>query len=165
MTLSTHVWVTSSCDAEELFKYCQFLLYKVSGIPVIEQKTAHSEGIFANKIGQGLPAILEVKYGYFPETTFYEPEDAVSDSPVVPAHYCNIYLDTSYGFRHLNVLFGAGDLHSWLIYHIGQWLKARGCTFSWLCEFTLTINEGFTNIHELGQGYKLDLDFNLREDA
>lgn len=157
MTLSTNIYVLDPVDVLELFRFAQGLLAKYddrsgwsdSGRQEwTDQDRCSIWGepgtrTIANRIGQGLPAILEIAYR--PEAPLRTAEQAAAcsadcDDPCDGDHYrracwADIDLDTAYGYRDIRS-WGCGDLHAVLVAEIGNWLDERGVRWEWRNEFT-----------------------------
>jgi hypothetical protein len=180
MTLDSRIYVIDEAPVSELFVFCQTLLGEYddgwrgperqvsrdeqdktwrAGESFVEPGNAWS---MANKLGQGLPAILDISYR--PGVPLRTPEQAAShtedgycnhpandyfdaNEPVCnetehrPACWAEISLDTAYGYKDERG-WGCGDLHAVLISRIGQWCDERGLRWSWKNEFTSDIHGG-----------------------
>lgn len=120
MTLATQIVVKDAAPALEVFRFCQSLL----GNPdrqTWEHRTygeLSDDWVYANSPGQGLVALVTVRYGAECDT------DSVT-----------ITFDTTYGFSGPN---GAdcGDVHARLVFRLAQWLELRGARYEWQQEST-----------------------------
>lgn len=166
MTLSTNVYVLDPIDHREVFHFCQGMLAKYdedrrspeqqawtdkqdetwrAGKSFVEPDNAWS---IANRIGQGLPAILDISYR--PNAPLRTPEQAAAcydwcDDDCTEEHdqqacWLDIDFDTAYGYKHNGM--GCGDLHAAFVSELGQWLDARGVRWSWRNEHTGEVHGG-----------------------
>jgi len=151
MTLSTHIFVNGPVDPEALFREGQRLLADKDGQrrPASAQEFKRTEtGGFENRIGQGLPAILEVGYNDGKPLVREEWNDR-------PACIAEVYLDTSYGYRDGG--WSCSLLHAWLVASIGAWLSERGIPWQWENEFTGDIHTGTDGLREfVGKGLEAE---------
>lgn len=80
-----------------------------------------SESEYQSTIGQGLAAILEVRYAQdAPIRWIDEPELDGSEGPL-NEHLVSVSFDTSYGYRDANGA-GCGDLHAFLLREVRDYL-------------------------------------------
>lgn len=168
MTLSTNVYVLDEVGPHELFRFCQTLLTKYddegrtwrqmrcSDEPAHEVWGMPGAWNISNEIGQGLPAILDIKYRpggplrtpeQAAECEEYCGEDCDKDH-YYRACWLDIDLDTSYGYRGPNGI-GCGALHALLVAEMGNWLDERGLTWEWRNEFTSEVHGGETRYARL----------------
>jgi len=166
VTLSTNVYVLDAVEIADLFRFGQELLAKYDDrtppMSADDQQWSEREGwrgngsmMISNKIGQGLPAILDVTFRRGGPLTTAEQaaactEDCDPDSEEYGPdgyHYhpracwANLDLDTAYGYRDARGR-GCGDLHAVLVAEIGNWLDERGVRWEWKNEFTGDVHGG-----------------------
>lgn len=176
MTLSTNIYVLDPISPHELFRFCQTLLteYDDDGghrpfnrqecydRPLSSVWSEYGPGAWniANRIGQGLPAILDIRYR--PGAPLTSPEQAEQctsecDPPGTEygdefdpgyhyhhhprACWLHIDFDTTYGYKDSRG-WGCGDLHAVLVARVGQWCDERGAAWEWQNEFTGKIHGG-----------------------
>ena len=156
MTLSTNVYVLDETGPHELFRHAQTLLSKYDDQgrtwrqQVCSDKPAYA-GMWniGNTVGQGLPAILDIRYR--PGAPLHTPEQAA-----VHQDYCDkdcdgrrhdrpcwldIDFDTSYGYHGPGGI-GCGGLHALLVAELGGWLDQRKLRWEWRDEFTGDVHGG-----------------------
>lgn len=158
MTLSTNVYVLDKTDVREVFRFCQGMLSQYDEqMRTPEQQVWSDEErawgrpgarSIANRLGQGLPAILDISYrpdGPLREAQTECDQDCDPDecSGMNHARFCwlDIDFDTAYGYRDA-VGRGCGDLHAALVAELGQWLDAKGVRWEWHNEFTGEVHGG-----------------------
>lgn len=161
MTFSTNVYVLDRVDARELFHFAQGLLTRYD-----ERKRAPEQQVWrdkerhsiwgepgtrtiANRIGQGLPGILDISYR--PDGPLRTPEQAAAHDDDCDADctgkyhrracWADLELDTAYSSRFPGGM-GCGDLHAALVAEIGRWLDERGIRWEWRNEFTSEVHGG-----------------------
>lgn len=156
MTLSTNVYVLGDAPAKELFRFCQEFLTRYD-----EQRRSPDQQDWkdqgdeqgrrriANRIGQGLPGILDIEYRagaplYTPEEaaeceTYCEPD--CNREHYYRACWLNIDLDTAYSSKFEGGM-GCGDLHALFVSEVGQWLDKRGVQWEWRNEYSGEIHGG-----------------------
>lgn len=162
MTLSTNIYVLDECNPRELFHFCQTLLaeYDDDGHRGPDQQEwsdragylrsgpeDHSVRAIGNRIGQGLPAILDIDYrvgGKLREAQVECDEDCIDEcSKRYHERECwlDLDFDTAYSYRD-SAGRGCGDLHALLVSRVGQWLDAKGVRWEWRNEFTGDVHGG-----------------------
>lgn len=171
MTLDTRFAITSPVlKPRDVFDYCNTLLAAVAGWPVeritydaydISVNKWHTDAGWYNTLGQGLPALMDVKYGADGplKRDCYCDEDRTDDvAPDWKCAYCRapeafveVSFDTAYSYKTPSGL-GCGDLHAALVDALGAWCDSRGLTWHWQNEFTGEWHEGRDGLSELGQG-------------
>jgi hypothetical protein len=175
VTLSTNVYVLDELVPHELFRYCQTLLskYDDQGRTWRQMECSdtpdswasnYPQGTWsiANKLGQGLPAILDITYRPgAPLATAEQASECTSDCDTdEDYHYhpracwLDIDLDTSYSFTGPHGI-GCGQLHALLVAEAGQWLDERNVRWEWRNEFTGEVHGGderYARLLELGSG-------------
>jgi hypothetical protein len=163
MTLSTNVYVLGQVDVRELFHFAQGLLTKYDDRPepMTPADQAWTDGernpiwddpgswVIANRIGQRLPAILDITYR--PDEALRNETDAVAHNEDCEpeckgewhprACWADLDLDTAYGYRDVRG-WGCGDLHAVLVAEIGNWLDQREVRWEWQNEFTGEVHGG-----------------------
>lgn len=171
MTLNTEIYLHGQVDIPEFFEFCQRALLAFDGQSRrLDQIIWHDKDSYwndgsrcrANKIGQNLPAILEVTYRSdgplltvegAAEHNDYCNEDGDCDrSSHKPPHWARISLDTAYGYRDPHRNWNCGDLHAALIRIFGGYLDTRDVPFSWENEYTGEVHDGYNNLDGLGAG-------------
>jgi hypothetical protein len=181
MTMSTSVYIREPVSPERLFRFMQSLLsggpqddyHRPPGQPYTrpdgstwEPPEMDTHGQWGNRIGQGLPAIIEVEYG--------------ADGPLVVNHYdceaepewcecepggphivdplrqwepltVKAWFDTAYSYTAPNGA-GCGDLHAFLVSSIATWLDAQPGSpgFVWSNGETDITSDTLDQIHRLG---------------
>jgi hypothetical protein len=151
MTLSTNIYILDQVDAREVFKFCQGLLAKYDDRPgrPRQQESVDLPGNVFNQIGQGLPAILDVRYGESGPLVTAE-QSAAHDEDCPPdcggeyhdaEYWVNVDFDTSYGYRDSRG-WRCNELHAALVVDLGTWLNGRGIRWSWRNEYTGDIHPG-----------------------
>lgn len=164
MTMTTTVIVKDPVPVEQLFRFAQSLLgdpdtMEWHHIPPMtpykfnERYTRPPEpnGVYENRIDQGLAAILHVTYGADGPLVLEDAQDEwTSDEEWADyvAHHSgcvDIYLDTAYGYRGPNGG-GCADLHAWLVAHIARWVEDRGARWE---SYTGEINVWIDNVFDL----------------
>ena len=175
MTLDSRVYILDEVPVAELFVFAQTLLgeYDEDRRGPDRQESFVEPGnpwSMANRLGQGLPAILDVSYR--PGAPLRTPEQAAShkgdsycnhpdnpewfddDEPVCdstehqPACWAELSLDTAYGYKDEQG-WGCGDLHAVLISRIGQWCDERSLRWKWKNEFNGEIYEGYDRLIDI----------------
>lgn len=178
MTLDTRIYVHDPVDVYELFREGQRLLHITDLDPKRDLRTPDrmvwkddAETVFrdgkwvedtdgersiGNQFGQGLPAILRINYREggplkpnADDCDRYCDDPCDRESPHKPAMWCEISLDTTYGYE--TAIGGCGDLHAVLIAAFGHWLTQRGVTFSWMNEFTGDVYQGTDGLDTLSE--------------
>lgn len=182
MTLDTNMFVLDQVDIAELFAEGQRLLSlydedrRGSDRQVSYNKESNwrAAGVWtmANKLGQGLPAILDVAYrpdaplrtaedaashaldgdcNHPDNDRWFDPEDdTCAKTEHRPPCWAEISLDTAYGYKSGGM--GCGELHAMLVAQLGAWLTARGVNWKWQNEFTSEIHEGPSRLGDLISG-------------
>lgn len=161
MTLSTNVYVLDPVDVPEMFRFCQELLTRYDEpdhrTPAQqkwndeESSTYHDQedqtGVrrMANRIGQGLPAILDVTYrkgGPLRSTDIGHSEWCEDDCDGEHARPCfaDVDFDTAYSSRFS--FGGCSELHALLVSNLGEWLDERGVRWEWRNEYTGDVHGG-----------------------
>lgn len=163
MTLATEVFLSGDIDGREVFAYAQHLLalYDKQKRPASEQKTRafegpDSEGVaqLSNRIGQGLPAILDVKFRTDGSPLRAEdiPETEGSDWEY-PKCSVEVRFDTGYGYS--DSLGGCSHLHARFICALQDWVTERDGSLAWRNEYTGDVHQGLDGISEfIGDGNK-----------
>lgn len=159
MTLSTDVYILDEIDPGEVFQFCQGLLAKYDDRPGTHEQewddraTWRDDGsrLLGNKIGQGLPAILDVTYRPSAPLATQEQSEAHTEDCDDDGDSCrynhptacwlNVDFDTAYGYRDKRG-WGCGDLHAALVAELGAWLDGRGVDWAWRNEFTGEVHSG-----------------------
>lgn len=160
MTLSTNVYVLDEVSPHELFRFCQTLLtkwdepdhrpwnrQKCSDKPTHTVWEMPGTWNICNELGQGLPAILDIKYrpgGPLRAEQAGHDEDCSEECSGKyhdRACWLDIDFDTAYSARFSGGM-GCGDLHAALVAEVGQWLDARGVRWEWRNEFTGDVHGG-----------------------
>ena len=171
MTLDTRIYVHGQVDVPELFREGQRLLsldddkHRDPSEQQWEDKpyTVFADGKWIddpdgtrsirNRISQGLPGILDITYR--PDGPLKTDPEACDrwcddpcdqESPHEPAHWCEISIDTGYGYQDEHG--GCANLHARLIAQFGNWLEARNVSWSWKNEYTNEIHEGVNGLAE-----------------
>lgn len=161
MTLSTNVYALDPVDPRELFRFAQGLLTRYDEDRRAPEQQQWSDEprhavwgepgtwTIANRIGQGLPAILDISYR--PDGPLRTAEQAAAhdsdcDEDCDGNHYrracwADLDLDTAYGYRGPDGM-GCGDLHAALVAEIGAWLDERGIRWEWRNESTGDVHGG-----------------------
>ena len=178
MTLNTVIYLDDVYGrhvAEEVYEFFNVLLGpRPDGLPTERhpEKMAWSEeGVFSlgNRLGQGLPAILEVQFREgAPLATVEqaaahnedcewdqkEGNDCSWNHPVATG--IKISLDTTYGYS--DEYGSCTMLHArYLVAFYEQVVKPRGLKMRWVNEFNGEINEGLNGLEEFfGDGDKAD---------
>lgn len=181
MTLDTRVFALDQVNVAELFAEGQRLLslYDDDRRGSDRQVSYNKEDSWhagtwtmANKLGQGLPAILDISYrdgaplrtaeqaashaeyehcNHPDNARWFRPEDEVCDKTEhKPACWAEISLDTAYGYKSAGM--GCGELHAILVAQLGAWLTAQGVRWRWENEFTSEIHEGPARLGDLISG-------------
>jgi hypothetical protein len=154
MTMGTTVYVRGPVNPERLFRFVQSLLsdgpqddrHRPPGQPFIfdggrtyEPDDMDEHGEWGNHLGQGLPALMHVKYGADgplrvehcdceaePEWCECEPGQPHSVDPLRQwePFAVEVWFDTAYSYKTPN---GAtcGDLHAFLVSSVAAWLEAQ----------------------------------------
>ena len=150
MTLNTEVIATTPCDPHEVFHVCRGLLGATDAHPFTDEPMGdrwYGAGVWeiGNRMGIGLPALLQVRYRpgeprRTPEESAKCDEDCEPDcdgdhSQYRPACWVEIHFDTAYGYRDERGR-GCGNLHAQLLFDLGQWFDERKIGWGWQNEFT-----------------------------
>ncbi|MFF0597878.1 hypothetical protein [Streptomyces antibioticus] len=183
MTLNTRVYVLDKVDPHETFRFCRELLGATDRhVWFDRQDSTYADGEWAvrpgspwtvaNRLGQGLPAILAISYRpdaplrtpeqaaehdedicNLPERDWYDAEAGPCDGvhPFSRACWLTVSFDTGYGYRDERG-YGCGDLHAELVAKLGQWLDGRGVRWEWMNEFTGEIHTGYSRLIDLASG-------------
>jgi len=185
MTMSTSVYVRQPVNPERLFRFMQKALsdrpqkdyHRAPGQPYVredgstyEPTDMHECGKWGNRLGQGLPAILDVEYGadgplameYYdcqaePEYCDHLPgEDHDVDHLRRWEPYCvKVWFDTGYSYSEAN---GAtcGDLHAYLVASVAAWLADQPGSpgFVWTNGETDITSDNLDRLGELGDPIK-----------
>jgi hypothetical protein len=159
MTLSTNVYVLDPVSPHELFRFCQTLLTRFDEAhrPWSRQEcsdkpagawSAPGAWRIANRIGQDLPAILDITYR--PDGPLRTPEQAAEhdedcDEDCSGEHYrracwLDLDFDTAYSYQVDGM--GCGDLHAALVAEVGKFLDQRAVRWEWRNEFTGEVHGG-----------------------
>lgn len=158
MTLSTNVYVLDECDPRELFRFAQTLLgeYDEDGHRGPDQQEWSDKSSWGddptrrcigNRIGQGLPAILDIDYrmgGKLREAQIECDEDCFEEcSKQYHERECwlDLDFDTAYSYKDSQGR-GCGDLHALLVSRVGQWLDAKGVRWEWRNEYSGEVHGG-----------------------
>lgn len=162
MTLSTNIYVLDEVSPHELFRFCQTLLTKYdepdhrpfnrqrcSDTPLHEIYKLTGAWNISNEIGQGLPAILDIKYR--PNGPLRTPEQSAEHEDYCAedcdrtyhdrACWLDVDFDTAYSARFSGGM-GCGDLHAALVAEVGKWLDERDVRWEWRNEFTSEVHGG-----------------------
>lgn len=178
MTLDTRFAITSPVlNPREVFDYCNVLIARASGWDVsrIEHQPFdrtknqwQTEAGWYNTLGQGLCALMDVKYGPdgpMKRDCYCEEDREFADGPGwkcsgcrAPVAFVDASFDTSYGYTAPGGL-GCGDLHAALVDALGEWCDERGLTWHWYNEFTGEWHAGRDGLDELGHGGKAATDW------
>lgn len=185
MTMSTSVYVRGPVNPERLFRFMQAALsespqvdyHRPPGQPYVrpdgstyEPSDMNTCGVWGNRIGQGLPAILDVEYGADgPLSVEYydceaEPEwcSCADGAPhevdrlrAFEPLCVKVWFDTTYGYKADN---GArcGDLHAHLVATVATWLADQPGApgFVWSNGETDITSDTLDRLHELGDPVK-----------
>lgn len=182
MTLNTTVYVLDPVDPAEVFRFAQTLLTKYDEahrppeqMLWHERDASHYYGDGAmeiyNEMGQGLPAILDVRYrsgrpivteGESTECTENcETPDPDSGDDPYHAHpraaYLKVSLDTAYSYKHIAEGYGCGALHARIVADLGLWLDERGVRWEWENEFSGEVwggDDRYAHLVDLDRGGK-----------
>ena len=181
MTMSTSVYVRQPVNPERLFRFMQSALssepqsdyHRPPGQPYVREDGSTHEppgmgicGEWGNRIGQGLPAILEVEYGADgplaighydcqaePEYCEHGPgeDHDVSELRQWEPFCVKVWFDTAYGYKEAN---GAtcGDLHAYLVATVVAWLAEQPGSpgFVWSNGETDITSDNLDRLLELG---------------
>lgn len=179
MTLDTAIYIQDDVDVPELFEKCQLFLQKhdEEHRPPSAQISTNEprgwpwpeDGVWrmGNRLGQGLPGILDVLYKpgqmlvtpednaahdedcNLPGNKYYEEEwDTCDGSHHKPVCWIEIGIDTAYGFRGENGM-DCSMLHALLLYYLDD----LGYKFLWKNEYSGEINNQLEGIAEfIGNG-------------
>lgn len=185
MTMSTSIYVRQPVNPERLFRFLQSALsdrqqddyHRPPGQPYVRTDGSTYEtpehattGEWGNRIGQGLPAILEVTYGadgpipvsYYdceagPEWCECAPGSPhiVDDLRQYEPFTVKVWMDTTYGYRADNGA-GCGDLHAYMIASVAAWLAEQPGSPSivWTNGETDITSDSLDRLHELGDPVK-----------
>jgi hypothetical protein len=164
VTLDTRIYVLDEVEIGSLFRHGQELMgkYDYDGGHRPPERQDFSDTSrddvhrLANKIGQGLPGILEIRYREgAPLATAEQAATCTTDcDPGDDYHYhphtcfAEIGIDTGYGYRDPEGR-GCGDLHALLVAEIGNWLDKRDVRWEWRNEFTGEVHGGAERYHRL----------------
>lgn len=163
MTLSTNVYVLDEIDVRRLFAFCQKLLTKYDDPrhrPPEAQDCVDKPGNLYNKLGQGLPAILDIDHG---NGGPLRAEDAGHDEDCDDdcsgqyhdrACWADVDFDTAYSYRGPNG-WGCGDLHAAMLGELGLWLDEQGIRWEWRNEFSGEVwggDDRYVRLVDLGKG-------------
>jgi hypothetical protein len=151
MTLSTYIRVLDPTAARPVFDYGRELLGCTDENPWFERDREDAR-VICNRIGQGLPSMLIVKYGHDGPLPADEDEG-------LPAASLSINFDTAYGYRGPQGS-ECDDLHAWLVREMGKWLDARGLRWMWNNEYTgewFTGADGLDDFGDAARGALRDL--------
>lgn len=161
MTLSTNVYVLDAIDVQELFKFCQGLMTKYDegrNLPPERQQMSdessstyygqeNQSGVrrIANRLGQNLPAILDITYregGPLRSADIGHSKWCGDDCDGEHARVCfaDVDFDTAYSSRFS--FGGCSELHALLVSDLGQWLDAKGVRWEWRNEYTGDVHGG-----------------------
>lgn len=157
MTLSTLIAIVEPTSVKDVFDECRRLIGGEQAEFAHDQPNRYDETVntYRNYAGQGLPALLIVRYGMEapirPETDDDDPE--YRSGPPVDAWSIEVDFDTAYGYRAENGA-GCSDLHAWLVVELGRWLSNRGLTWYWLNEYDGSWHLGVSEIAILGNPVK-----------
>jgi hypothetical protein len=172
VTLSTNIYVLDEVSPHELFRFCQTLLTKYDdehrpwNRQKCSDKPAHlvwempGAWNISNEIGQGLPAILDIKYRpgapLRAEAASHDEDcdEECSGNYHDRACWLDIDFDTAYGYKDERG-WGCGDLHAALVAELGEWLDAKGVRWEWRNEFTGEVHGGgdrYARLIDLGVG-------------
>jgi hypothetical protein len=149
MTLSTHVYLLTEADPVDVFMECRRLLGATTETwQDRDVSKYHAAGVWeiGNNIGQGLPALMGVRYrpgaAVQADHEGHDPEWCSEDCTYQhdPAHWIFIDFDTAYSYHDEHG--GCGTLHARLLFQLGEWLDARGIQWAWRNEFTGEVHIG-----------------------
>lgn len=153
MTLDTRVYVHDRIDHRELFAKCNQLIGSHEGIQFTDKEVATGERWIYNHPGQGLCALLDVRYR--PEEALYATtshedycEPDCDYHPHSLLRWSEVSFDTAYSYNDGGC--GCGDLHARLVAELGQWLDGKGIRWSWKNGFTGEIHERYDGLLDLG---------------
>lgn len=177
MTLSTNVYVLDPIDPEEVFRFCQGLLTKYDEDRRTPDRQVwsddpcqnYSDGQWiddpdgrrriANKLGQGLPGILDITYrtggplrteeqaAQHDEHCSDDCSDRWHDQPC----WLDVDFDTAYSAKFEGGM-GCGDLHAALVAELGHWLTGKGIRWRWRNEFTGEVHDDPAKLIDLVTG-------------
>jgi hypothetical protein len=170
VTLNTTVYVIDDVDLRELFHTCQQLLtpYDAEHREPDQQISYVKPKRIGNRLGQGLPAILEIETGgerpcwteqqavehneycNLPGLPYYDSTEppCTKSTHGVPCWY-EVSFDTAYSWSGAGGA-GCGDLHASLVTRLGRWLDDRGVRWKWRDEQTGKVHEGYEALDALG---------------
>lgn len=172
MTLTTTIIAYRPVPIEPLFRYCQGLLgdpdeqtveWASAGEPYSwdPHGTPRENHVIQNEPGQGLDALLRVRYGA-DGPLVYEEEQDVPGTPVLEVSF-----DTSYSWDsprpggHIDLVGGpgvhahAGDLHAYYVTRVVEYLTEKRSPWAWLLENTGEWYDTIDDIEMLGEPWKL----------
>lgn len=169
MTLNTEIYLHGQVNIPEFFEFCQRALLAFDGearsleaVVWTDDEGWRGDGTRrrANRLGQGLPAILDLTYRSDGPLMTVEQSAAHNDwcneegdcdgSHHTPPNWATVSLDTAYGYKDPHSGWGCGDLHAALIRLFGDYLDKHGVQFSWENEFTGEVHDGYNNLDDLG---------------
>ena len=169
MTLDTKIYLHGQVNIPEFFEFCQRALLTFDGearsleaVVWYDKDSYDKDGsrVRANKLGQGLPAILDLTYR--PDEPLMTVEQSKQHNDWCnedgdctgefhePPNWATVSLDTAYGYKDPHRGWGCGDLHAALIRLFGAYLDKHGVQFSWKNEFTSEVHDGYNNLDDLG---------------
>ena len=185
MTMSTSIYVQQPVSPERLFRHLQAALsdrpqrdyHRLPGQPYVRENgtvyesPGHADrGEWGNRIGQGLPAILQVEYGAggplaidhwdcqsHPEYCECSPGEVHDLSPLrrFEPLCLKVWIDTAYGYRAANGA-SCGDLHAYMVATVADWLANQPGDpgFVWSNGETDIASDTLDRLHELGDPVK-----------
>lgn len=177
MTLSTNVYVLDEIDPREVFRFCQGLLTKYDDeqrgpdrqVWSDDPRQNYRDGQWiddpdgrrsiANKLGQGLPGILDITYRtggpLRTEAQAAEHAEHCSDDCSGQWHdqpcWLDVDFDTAYSAKFANGM-SCGDLHAALVAELGHWLTGKGIRWRWRNEFTGEVHDDPAKLIDLVTG-------------
>jgi len=144
MTLDTRVWVHGPIHGRDLFKLAlKSILHAADRLDEVHTvELVEREGSIHTRIGQGLPAIVEVSFNEDGSPLALEDTYDDEEPEWVVQRKCQAQLswDTGYGY-HDERCATAAVLHSFALATLAQ-LLPEGVTLSWENEFDGTIHQG-----------------------
>lgn len=165
MRLDTCMYVHDEVKVRDLFAECRRLLGATTETwQDRDVSQYYGEGVWSigNDIGQGLPALLDIKYRPHaplrtdPDACTYFCDPSDDEDPWhhhTPAMWCEVSFDTAYSYH--DSYGGCGALHARLLFDLGQWLDERGAAWSWVNEFDGAVYGGddrYRKLSELTRG-------------
>ena len=180
MTLNTAILIHSDINPKEVYDFLNNLVGKrEDGLPTVVHagvaQYSNDPNLYeyTNELGQGLLAILEVKYhgdgtpfkgvdyfGYTEEPPVIDPDDPYGSDGEEDSYYAslrtigdfNIAVSLDTGYAYMDEFGGCGALHARFITALyNELLLIRGDSLHWINEFTGDVNENLEGIEELNR--------------